>query len=108
MIADFMFEMLYTVGVTLISFFAGAAWLMNNLRKKGLVRWDNGEGIYHEPSSCNRCGGCNEIKIKDSIDHIMCEAETTCQSCGFEDYWSYGFFQSSDAGYNFCRKYGGK
>ena len=50
---------------------------------------------YDEMTSCNLCGdGENEL-IVVSIDagHVS-ECRTKCKSCGFEDYWAYGFFES--------------
>lgn len=107
MIKDFILELIFLAGYGWICVLAGVMWLWKSLEKKGLVRWD--EGCYHEPSTCNRCGGMNEIKIKECIEHTMCEAETKCQSCKFEDYWAYGYFESSQIGLDFCKKYrGGK
>jgi len=105
MIGDFIFDLVFTFGSCFISFIAGVAYLQNHLNKRGLMR--GSEGAYHEPSTCNRCGGATTIRIKDHIEGTMCEAETTCRSCGFEDYWSYGFFQSSQEGYDLCCKYRG-
>jgi hypothetical protein len=106
MIEDFIFNLISVAGICFFSLIAGVMSTIKHLQKNGLVRY-NGEGIYHEPSTCNRCGGHNELKIKECIEGTMCEAETMCQSCHFEDYWSYGFFQSSQGGYNFCKKYKG-
>lgn len=60
---------------------------------------------YDSYLSCNKCSGVNEIRIKDSEENIICECETTCKSCGFTDYWSYGFFESRKDGYNMSKKY---
>lgn len=52
---------------------------------------------YHEPMSCNKCGkGRNEfLGLPVTIEGRLCETRTKCQVCGFEDYWAYGFFESS-------------
>lgn len=56
--------------------------------------------------SCNRCGvGVNEIKVKDSINGQISEAETKCKDCGHSDYWAYGFFESSKDIISRCEKY---
>lgn len=62
--------------------------------------------LYDSMRSCNRCGANkNKILIKDSIESIICECETTCTVCGFEDYWAYGFFESGQDGYDKALKY---
>ena len=63
-------------------------------------------GIYHDYSTCNKCGSDNDVMLKDSIEGFICECATKCSVCGFEDYWAYGFFESSAEGYNKCEKYG--
>ena len=50
---------------------------------------------YDNKFVCNKCGGQNKIKVKDTIGNITTECETTCSTCGFEDYWSTGWFSSS-------------
>ncbi len=52
---------------------------------------------YHEPSSCNKCGkGINDfIGFPVTIESHLCETKTKCIDCGFEDYWAYGWFDSS-------------
>ncbi len=60
---------------------------------------------YHDPSSCNKCKGNNEF-IKEVYDSgILHEAETRCETCGFQDYWAYGFFESGSEMVSNCRKY---
>lgn len=50
---------------------------------------------------CNRCGGNNDTEVRDVVGYTVCEEETTCEHCGFEDYWAYGHLQSSSvARYN--------
>jgi hypothetical protein len=49
---------------------------------------------YDSYLSCNKCGGINKIKITDTIGYTICECETKCENCGFEDYWVHGFFES--------------
>ena len=61
--------------------------------------------IYHVIDSCNACGGDNEVKVKDTINYHICEAETVCSDCGHQDYWAYGFFESSQDIESKCDKY---
>ena len=60
---------------------------------------------YHKHSSCNKCSKENEIKITDTLDGRMMECETKCKTCGFEDYWAHGFFESSQYMISNCKKY---
>lgn len=60
---------------------------------------------FHCSSSCNKCGGLNEVKVTDTVAGRMCEAETVCVECQHKDLWSYGFFESMARGLNECRKY---
>jgi hypothetical protein len=50
---------------------------------------------YHVPESCNACGADNDCTAVDYINSTMSECKTKCKSCGFEDYWAHGFFESS-------------
>lgn len=51
--------------------------------------------IYYNKHVCTKCRGVNSF-VKPSIDEIgIYETATKCDDCGFEDYWAYGFFQSS-------------
>lgn len=60
---------------------------------------------YQHKSSCNKCGGENEL-LNESFDgYTICEAKTKCKSCGFDDYWAYGNFESSVDGYNKAKRY---
>lgn len=60
---------------------------------------------YHNPDSCNKCKGRNEY-IQPSYDsgHLH-ETKTKCESCGFEDYWAYGFFESGTEMVSNCDTY---
>ena len=64
-------------------------------------------GTYHCMSSCNKCGGPNEVKPTDVLDgHTICEADTVCSDCGFKDSWAYGFFMSGSYMESKCGTYG--
>lgn len=58
---------------------------------------------YHCPNYCPKCGQDNEVTVTDRLEYVMCEARTTCRSCGHEDYWAYGFFENSE-----CLPFGGR
>lgn len=60
---------------------------------------------YHCMYSCNKCTGENEVEVADTISGHICEAKTTCRSCGHKDYWSYGFFESGQDMASNCKKY---
>lgn len=61
---------------------------------------------YDDSWSCNNCSGDNEItKIVDTLNGYMCECETKCNECGFEDYWAYGRFESGQYIVSKCKKY---
>ncbi|QOC54767.1 hypothetical protein [Aeromonas phage T7-Ah] len=60
---------------------------------------------YDCPHSCNRCGGENIVKSDPFPPYGSGETETKCCKCGFEDYWSFGFFMSSAYGLSECQKY---
>lgn len=64
-----------------------------------------GKTEYHEPTSCNKCGERNEVDWFSIIEGFLCEAKTKYRECGFEDSWSYGFFESSTEMLSNCRKY---
>lgn len=53
---------------------------------------------YAKATSCNKCGGNNELLKAIIDDGIIYEVETKCKDCGFEDYWSHGFFESRQEG----------
>ena len=61
---------------------------------------------YDDPASCNNCGKMsNMVDDQDYIQGRMSEAKTHCIECGFDDYWTYGKFNSGADGYNNSRKY---
>ena len=62
--------------------------------------------LYDSMRSCNKCGSNkNTIVVRDSIESTICECDTKCSICGFEDYWAYGFFESRQDGYDKALKY---
>ena len=61
--------------------------------------------IYDMPSTCNKCGGANNRLARDPFYEGCGETETKCSDCGFDDYWSYGNFESSCDGLNESAKY---
>lgn len=65
----------------------------------------NHKPVYHDISTCNKCGKYNDVTPIDFVDHTICEADTKCSECGFEDRWRYGFFESGEHGYDACKKY---
>jgi len=64
--------------------------------------------IYHKLESCNKCKGENDIEViaNDNGDGLVCEAKTKCQTCGFIDYWAYGYFESGNEIISNCETYG--
>lgn len=62
--------------------------------------------MYHDYTTCNKCGGSTEVEIKETIEGHISECKTKCKVCGFEDYWAYGYFESGCEGYDACTKYG--
>lgn len=60
---------------------------------------------YHEPSSCNKCSGENQYLQAYFDEYLMVEVKTKCKDCGFDDYWAYGFFESSEDMVSNCKKY---
>lgn len=60
---------------------------------------------YHDKGSCNKCGKNNTVISIVSENYVIEECETQCSSCGFKDYWSYGYFESIQNGFNACHKY---
>ena len=61
--------------------------------------------VYHDPNSCNKCSKDNEVTITDSLEYHMLECKTRCKSCGFEDYWAHGYFESSQDMESNCKTY---
>lgn len=61
---------------------------------------------YDDYYSCNSCGSLNNTnKIIYEDYYLVCEVDTTCSVCGFNDYWAYGFFESRNDGFNKSEKY---
>lgn len=61
--------------------------------------------MFNDLTSCNKCGSENDYTEKSFDGGFVSEAVTKCVDCGFEDYWSYGHFDSAADGLNKCRKY---
>lgn len=49
------------------------------------------EAKYQNPYTCNKCRGENSV----SSNLREGESKTKCKGCGFDDFWAYGFFESS-------------
>lgn len=47
---------------------------------------------YQDKTSCNNCGGNNTLLDAIIHDNVIYEVTTNCKDCGFDDYWSHGFF----------------
>lgn len=62
-------------------------------------------GRFHNPYSCNKCGKENEVACDPFNNEAPGETKTKCKECGHEDYWHYGFFESSEDGLDSCSKY---
>jgi len=63
-------------------------------------------GTYDVLESCNKCGCDNYVTPTATMDYgRVCEASTKCKSCGFEDNWFYGHFESSQDTESKCKKY---
>jgi hypothetical protein len=61
---------------------------------------------YHIKYSCNKCTfGVNALEIRDSEEGLISECKTKCRDCGFEDYWSHGFFKSGSEMVGKCKTY---
>jgi hypothetical protein len=60
---------------------------------------------YDCPDSCNKCKGYNEYILPSYEGQTLIETSTKCQQCGFEDYWTYGYFESGANGLSNCIKY---
>lgn len=64
--------------------------------------------MYQEKTSCNYCGGESDITdVTDSMGGWVHECKTKCKepNCGEEDYWAYGFFESSQHIISKCKTY---
>ena len=60
---------------------------------------------YAKKESCNCCGGVNNVNAIVLSDGIVYEAETICKSCGWEDYWCTGSFESLQDGFDNAERY---
>lgn len=49
---------------------------------------------YDDYNICPKCGNHNTVDITETVNHTVCECSTICNSCGHEDYWAYGFYES--------------
>jgi len=58
------------------------------------MRSTNDNVKYDNKNFCHICKGKNHIVVKDYVVMTICEAETTCESCGHIDYWALGWYQS--------------
>lgn len=77
---------------------------MSNL---DLTKCEKVKTEYHCEDSCNKCGMdfSNELFDTSYEGSVLLEANTKCKECDHEDYWAYGFFESSQDGLNACVKY---
>ena len=50
--------------------------------------------IYDDKNKCLKCKGQNDLNCISSDGGHISECETKCQSCGYEDYWMYGYYAS--------------
>ncbi len=60
---------------------------------------------YHCFDSCNACGGENELINPSYEGSFIHEVKTKCKECGHDDYWAYGYFESSCEIESKCKKY---
>lgn len=51
---------------------------------------------YHSYGSCPKCGGDNEVSVVGTVESHVSECETVCTVCGYQGYWSFGFFEIED------------
>lgn len=79
-------------------------FLTRKISKKLNLR-GNTKTTYHLETSCNKCSGRNEVTVLDSQEGHLHEAKTKCIDCGHEDYWYYGFFESSQHMESNCKMY---
>ena len=61
---------------------------------------------YQKKESCNSCGGVNTLSNYFVDSGVIHEADTKCNSCGFEDHWVHGFFESRRDGFDKAQGYG--
>ena len=69
------------------------------------ISGNKGPVQYQYYDSCNKCGEVNDITVTDSMDGRLMECKTKCESCGFEDYWAHGWFESSQNIESKCKTY---
>lgn len=67
---------------------------------------DKNKVFYDCPDSCNKCGSMNnKTEVWPLSVESGGETKTKCEDCGFEDSWNYGYFASSEDGFNASKKY---
>lgn len=59
---------------------------------------------YQDKNSCNNCGGNNTLLDAIIHDNVIYEVTTNCKDCGFDDYWSHGFFHSRQYGFDNAKR----
>ena len=64
------------------------------------------EVSYQRKESCNACGADNSLSNCSIDSGVIHEADTKCNSCGFEDHWVHGFFKSRRDGFDKAQGYG--
>lgn len=60
---------------------------------------DNKATMTKEYDNINECIHCGGRTIQSSQQHennYLCEAVVDCPDCGWESYWSYGWFEPED------------
>lgn len=65
----------------------------------------NKEVNYHNPESCNKCSRDNQLEAISYENGFISECKTKCSTCGFEDYWAYGWFESGTEMLSKCLTY---
>jgi len=60
--------------------------------------------VFHCVDSCNKCSKENDVEVIGTIYEVS-EARTVCKECGHIDYWSYGYFESSEHMESKCKTY---
>lgn len=50
--------------------------------------------MHDNEDICLKCGGWNELSNVQFVNHLLCECDTKCKICGYEDFWAYGFYMS--------------
>ena len=48
---------------------------------------------YENKSFCKKCGDKNQVKTTATDEGYTSEAKTKCNSCGYEGFWAYGWFE---------------